>query len=134
MFDFLKNLKIFRNGWVWLRPTRDKNSTDYSTAYPDLGQFLGCYFHQDWDADYDTWEEGVQQFMRDATSEEVEATRKQLDHLLSRNRDESRIWRNPLHELYCDYDPTADGISYTEWLCQVRDLLNEAGKGETADE
>jgi len=105
-----------------------------STDYPDLEQFLGCHFHQDWDLDFDNWVAGVSQFLSNWPPQFVLAVRKELNRLLARGLEDQELGRLLLCELGCYYDPTPDGISYTEWLCQIRDQLEKADFGETSCE
>ncbi len=97
-----------------------------SRNYPDLYQFLACYFHQDWDLDSATWQGAVLQFVQEFSSEDVCAARKQLDRLLDCDLNETELSKTLLHELGCYYDPTPDGMSFTDWLRLIREQLSDA--------
>ena len=50
--------------------------------YPNLDQFFGCHFHQDWDYDYATTAEAVRHFCELQPKEEIIRTIAELKVLL----------------------------------------------------
>ncbi len=94
-----------------------------SEQFPDLEQFFGAYFHQDW-MDFDEAAETViERFVNDATQDELSSTIGELDQLLSLGLPEAELEHVMYKELGCYYNPEPDGISMSEWLRWVRSML-----------
>ena len=100
-----------------------------------LGQFLGAYFHQDWmhikvrpdwtleNADADSV---VRWFIASEPASSVRKAAEEIEELLSLGMDESQLEQAIFEDLGSYYLPTADGMSYNEWLRHVHGLLVEA--------
>lgn len=89
------------------------------SEFPHLQNFLAAYFHQDWQAEHAT-ADAVVAFYRDSEAPaQVDATRRELGHLLARDDDDATLG-DAARALGCEYDPTRDGGRWRDWLQQVR--------------
>jgi hypothetical protein len=99
----------------------------------ELGQFLGGYFHQDWmhiklrpdwtpeNADA---ESVVRSFIEQSPPELLKTIAGKIDELLALCMSEDELEKFLYTEFGFYYMPTADGISYADWLRSVRDQLS----------
>ncbi len=94
---------------------------------PQLGQFFGAWFHQDWT------EEGsaspaavVRAFARDETPKVVRETIKEIDALLASRLTPAKMRRLIADDLGCAYDPTTEGKTVRAWLHEVNAILRQA--------
>jgi hypothetical protein len=92
------------------------------TRFPNLYRMCGCYFHQDWDMDDPTAEAVVRRYIRDADPQEVQRVAAEIDDFLRIEMTEEER-RAVLDRFACEYYPLGDGLSYSDWLRQVHDLL-----------
>jgi hypothetical protein len=74
-----------------------------SRDFPELHDFFGAYFHQDWTVEYDTAEQVIDAFLADSDSEDLMTARQELDVLIGRKMDESVLREYLLTELSCYY-------------------------------
>lgn len=95
---------------------------------PNLEQFLGGYFHQDFVLDYGDPDHAIAAFLAEATPESVQAVCSELDQLIPlvehKDDPEKLLWQ----VLGCYYYPKADGLSVADWLKHVRSKLQERMK------
>lgn len=90
--------------------------------FPELEQMLGGYLGQDWPLDYDTWQGAIAAYKKEAGPNAVRQAMSELDALLAHHPDEGELQRIGV-ALGCDYEPSADGSGYREWLQAVRGSL-----------
>jgi hypothetical protein len=88
--------------------------------FPDLAYFFGCYFHQDWDLEANTWQGVVQNFLNGEHPDYVKAATTQLGQLLSMNLDEKAL-EEALDELGNFRSPAPQ--TYGAWLNELHWLL-----------
>ena len=88
---------------------------DPSTAYPQLAQFLGGYFHQDWPADGASWEDIAGDFIAESTRSSVTDTAAELRALLAQGFSDTELG-GVLDGLGCSVDPGAFGLDAQAWL------------------
>jgi hypothetical protein len=82
---------------------------------PQLRQFLGGYFHQDWPLDRDGWEEVVDDFVAESPRSVVgEAVTELRDLLADGLSDEDA--EVLLEGLGCNVNPSAFNLGAAEWL------------------
>lgn len=93
-------------------------------VYPNLLEFFGGYFHQDWDLEDANPDDVIRRFQSSEPRENVEAVIDELNTLLSSNLNEEELQTGLLLDLQCCYDPRVDWADTTSWLKHVRDLLN----------
>ncbi len=96
--------------------------------YPALFQFLGGYFHEDWQLDFADWISVVRDYKSHASSNELRRVIIEIEGLLIDTPDDQALRHRLFHELGCYYDPRPDlgGPSYHEWLASVADHLRPA--------
>ncbi len=93
---------------------------------PQLAQFLGGWFHQDWpDEGYASPADVVRAYAREETPQAVRATMKEIDSLLASRLPPTQMRRLLVDELGCAYDPTADGKTFRSWLREVHEILRK---------
>jgi hypothetical protein len=88
----------------------------YFDLASDAGQFLGGYFHQDWTYDHDSWEDVVDEYVDEVSSECVHSTGAQIQAMLDGMSDEELedvVWRR----LACFYNPPTESLR--TWLSRV---------------
>ena len=91
--------------------------------FPRLEQFFGCYFHQDWMAEYKNEEMAVKGYVHDVGSTEASHMLQDLEHLMALDLSEKELGKVLVEDLQCDYNPDPDGISMRDWLRWVRSTL-----------
>jgi hypothetical protein len=87
---------------------------------PNIEEFLGGYFHQDWMEDAPTSISVVEQYLNEWPVEGITKASNELNVLLMHSDDEMAHY---LKEMGCEYYPVGDGFSYREWLNQLADRL-----------
>ncbi len=85
--------------------------------YPYLYQFLGGYFHQDWQDDAAEWETIVQRFFSDASANDLQSTAEEIQLLLEKNLSAEEL-EYVLESLGCEFTPRVDlgDPNLHEWL------------------
>jgi hypothetical protein len=91
---------------------------------PQLAQFFGGWFHQDWtDEGSDLPGDVVRRYAREETPRTVRSTMEEIDRLLASRLPPAQMRRLMVDELGCAYDPTLEGKTFRAWLREVRKLL-----------
>ena len=94
---------------------------------PNLTQFLGGWFHQDWiDEGYETPADVVRMYAAEETPKAVRATIAEIEKLLARRLPPAQMQRLLGDDLGCAYDPTTDGKSFRAWLREVLAILGKS--------
>ncbi len=91
-------------------------------AYPQLEQFLGAYFHQDWALDRDGWEAVIDDFVAESPASVVQDTAEQLRDLLGAGFSEAEL-QAVLANLGASVTPQAFGVIPSGWLGAVLERL-----------
>ena len=109
------------------RSITDRN---YPAKYPELYQFFAGYFYQSWVSDY-RWDTAdpsfdavVRHFRAVNPPRVVEAVRNQLEDLLSSTPGDDL--GKALFELGNGFDPTVEGMSESEGLSSIAEVLSES--------
>jgi hypothetical protein len=95
--------------------SRQEQLDDPASAFPQLGQFLGGYFHQDWVVDRHRWEEVVDDFVAESPRSLVLACAAELRDLLAAGFTDTEL-TNLLERLGGSVDPAAVELRTDEWL------------------
>lgn len=90
--------------------------------FPALAHLCGAYFHQDWMVDDPDLVSVIRRFRGEHSRRKLRATVGDIESLLVIGLDEQAL-QSLLESLGCAYDPGRDGLTYQDWLCQVRDQL-----------
>ncbi|MGF6111661.1 hypothetical protein HKK52_18005 [Pseudomonas sp. ADAK2] len=92
-------------------------------TFPELHQFFGAYFHQDWTVEHETAEQVIDAFLADSDSEDLTIVRGEITALLNQGKDEMELRNYLLQELscyYCYWNVWESGVS---WLLHIADRL-----------
>ncbi|BBZ34483.1 contact-dependent growth inhibition system immunity protein [Mycolicibacterium confluentis] len=87
----------------------------------DLDQFLGAYFHQDWDLEAEDWEGVVDSYVKARPVARALCNLAQEIDNLRQARAEPDLEQFLVNSVGVDYLP--DPLTYTEWLGQIADRL-----------
>lgn len=85
--------------------------------FPNLWQFLGCYFHQDWTLDFDSADSAVKSFIDEEPDDFINSVYNELRLFVS-IYDAKKLSKIAL-DLGCYYNVSADGLTMYEWLSDV---------------
>lgn len=90
---------------------------------PDLYQFLGAYFHQDWDLEADDWTGVVDNYVNDdPVPGPLRALAQEID-VLRANRAEANLPQFMVRIVGVCYSP--EPLTYKQWLGHIADRLRE---------
>ena len=92
---------------------------------PEMQQFLGGHFHQDWDLEAEDWQGVVDNFAADETSVELYALAHSIDTLRD-TCDEDQLKVVMPTQALCAYNPRPK--TYQEWLSQIAERLRQHAK------
>ncbi len=95
---------------------------DAARACPQLHQFLGAYFHQDWVVDRQGWPPVVDEFVAESPHSVVVATSDELTGLLAAQLTDAEL-ASVLDRLGASVSPAAVGMTATAWLEAVLQRL-----------
>ena len=101
----------------------DKETTEV------LFQFFGGYFHQDWILDDPDVHSVVRTFVKGNARERVARVHQGIASLLSSDYSESELKSKVLDEFGSNYLPSADGMSFRQWLTEVNQLIEDYSSG-----
>jgi len=93
--------------------------------FPELHQFLGAYFHQDWTVEHETAEQVIDAFLADSDVEDLVIVRREISALLKLGKDEMGLRDYLLKELscyYCYWNSWESGVS---WMQHISDRLTD---------
>ena len=104
--------------------------------YPALWDLFAGYFHQDWSADAENADEVLQQFLKDANTDELRETLAELDTLLSScaDMDNDELGGIVHRDLGCDFNYKYFGWTAQGWLKYVRSVLTQSQNSGTTDD
>ncbi|MGF0242264.1 contact-dependent growth inhibition system immunity protein [Rhodococcus sp. IEGM1300] len=71
--------------------------------FPELHNFFGAYFHQDWTVEHQTAEQVVDAFLVDSSPEDLKLVWEELNALLDQRMGELDLRKYLLRELSCYY-------------------------------
>jgi CdiI immunity protein len=91
--------------------------------YPRVKYLAQAYFHQDYDLEADSPAGVVSLFREREAPDMVSSLYEEINSILSKEVDESRLARIWLDEAGACYDPREDGISIRDWLLRVGEVL-----------
>jgi hypothetical protein len=99
----------------------------HTNEFPELVQFLGGYFHQDFLLDYGNPNAAIEAYLAESPLESILSACKELERIIplleQMDKPETFLWQT----LGCYYDPKADGLTVVDWLNQVRKKLAASG-------
>jgi len=92
--------------------------------FPEIRDFFGAYFHQDWPVEHDTADQVIDEFLDASNNEILIQTSHELKTLLSKDLSETELRAYLLKELKCYYCYWNEWISGKAWLCVIEGKLN----------
>ena len=94
-----------------------------SRDFPELHDFFGAYFHQDWTVEHDTAEKVIDAFLAESDFEDLVAVQRELYVLLDQNKNELALREYLLTELSCYYSYLNVWESGESWLRHIAEKL-----------
>ena len=92
--------------------------------YPNLGQVLGCYLHQDFDLEYASPDDALRDAARSQGHDQVSAAVREIDELLDSGLDAKGL-EEAVHRLTgWGYGPELDGWKVRDWLLHAKEVLS----------
>ncbi|VVN29094.1 hypothetical protein PS662_04780 [Pseudomonas fluorescens] len=95
-----------------------------STKFPELHDFFGAYFHQDWTVEHDAAEQVIDAFLVESDPEDLALVRHELDLLLEQRKGEMELREYLLRELSCYYCYWNEWESGDIWLRHIAKKLD----------
>ncbi|AMZ74919.1 MULTISPECIES: contact-dependent growth inhibition system immunity protein [Pseudomonas] len=95
-----------------------------STEFPELHDFFGAYFHQDWPDEHGTAEEVLDAFLAESDVDDLRAIQQELNDLIERRKDESELRAYLLRELSCYYSYWIAWGTGEAWLRHIARRLS----------
>ncbi len=93
-------------------------------SFPNLWQFFGGYFHQDWTHDSSDPDVIIRTFIDDSSSHVLVSVHTELNSLLNQDLSDADL-RESLTKLGCYVHYPAIGMTAREWLTHVCARLSE---------
>ncbi|MFC9279038.1 contact-dependent growth inhibition system immunity protein [Streptomyces collinus] len=84
-----------------------------------------AYFHQDYDLEYETPIDAVNDYREVKPPDSVNALREAIRSLLDAGASEQKLAELWLDDGYAYYDPRSDGITMTDWFRTMLNALNQ---------
>jgi hypothetical protein len=97
--------------------------------FPELHNFFGAYFHQDWTVEHDTPEQVLDAFLVESHIDDLKAVYKELNALLAQKQAEPALRIYLLKDLSCYYCYWNSWASGESWLRHIEDRLKTKIKG-----
>ncbi|MEX0166743.1 hypothetical protein MRBLPD1_005299 [Pseudomonas brassicacearum] len=92
--------------------------------YPELFQFFGCYFHQDWMCESSEPDGVIRSFVSESVPQSIEAVKKEIASLLSMNFSEEELRGFLMDDMPCNYCYWLDWESADAWLSHILEILS----------
>ncbi len=93
-----------------------------SSAFPQLRQFLGGYFHEDWIVEHARWDEVVDDFIAESPRHAVLESAAEMRDLLGAEFGDREL-ATVLERLGCSVDASALDLRTGDWLRLVLERL-----------
>jgi hypothetical protein len=91
-----------------------------------LCNFMSAYFHQDWTDEADNPDQVIENYLTAEPREYTVGSLEEIRRLLGERRADAELEQYLLVRLGCYYDPTADGVTVSQWLQIIADRLDRA--------
>jgi hypothetical protein len=89
----------------------------------EIGRLAGSYFHQDYDLEYETPRQALEDFRDSEPPEDVRALRDAVRELVASGRSEDELADLWLEEAQASYDPRDDGFEMSGWFRLIQEAL-----------
>jgi hypothetical protein len=101
----------------------------YADRYPELGQFFGAYFHQDWSYEQrlagGSFENVVHDFKSLNPASFVRQATRELEAFLKIDLSEDELHRIVVDDLGANVNAPGIGFTYRQWLEAVLNILEQ---------
>lgn len=91
--------------------------------YPELFQFFGCYFHQDWMCESSDPDDIIRNFVSDSAPETIAMVKNEISTLLKVNLNDEEIREFIMNKMPCNYCYWMDWRSGEMWLKHILDVI-----------
>lgn len=95
------------------------------SEFNNLGQIMGCYFHQDWPYEFDNDIDVLQTIVKSEPREKIIASINEIDELLLKAPPEDELKTILLEEIGCYFEPSSQEITCKQWLKRVREIFSK---------
>lgn len=92
--------------------------------YPELFQFFGCYFHQDWMCESSDPDEIIRNFVSDSAPEIVDMVKNEISTLLTMKFCDEEMRGFIMDKMPCNYCYWMDWESGGMWLKHILDVMS----------
>jgi len=124
--DCLRIIRRHLKGFLAAPPAPDptvrpQTSWEWRERFPALAHLLGAYFHQDFDLEYESREEAVDDYLSGEPREYTLQAAAEINDLLALTPSDDDL-EEATGILGLDLEPP-DGVSLQRWLTDVRDVI-----------
>ena len=107
----------------------------YDDRYPELGQFLGGYFYQDWADDKrivgGSFEDVVRYFVAMNPAATVSQATRELEEFMELDLSEKELEEIVYEDLKCFVHAPGLGLTYRQWLEAILAILKSEPPGKS---
>ncbi|WP_080922035.1 MULTISPECIES: contact-dependent growth inhibition system immunity protein [Pseudomonas] len=96
-----------------------------NAEFPELHDFFGAYFHQDWTVEHETAEQVLDAFLAESDLESLRAVQLELNFFLQRRWSEEELRKYLLRELSCYYSYWNAWKTGKAWLQHIARKLSD---------
>lgn len=93
--------------------------------YPELYQFFGGAFHQDWNCDFASPEDVIRNYIKESHRIWVEQAIQELEILLKEKNTKAEWYRIISDDFGCEYSLRLRNLDPVEWLKKILKQLEE---------
>ncbi|MFG2788761.1 contact-dependent growth inhibition system immunity protein [Streptomyces sp. NPDC048419] len=107
-------------------PMNPQNHWEWNERFPELGQLLGGYFHQDFSDFYDSHDEALDEYISEVLPEDQAKAAQEIRELLAMVTSDQEL-KTATAALGLSYSPPR-GMSHRQWLQHIRQRITEASQ------
>jgi len=93
--------------------------------FPELHDFFGAYFHQDWTVEHETAEQVIDAFLTESDQQILVIVQKEICRLIAKKKNELALREYLLKELSCYYCYWNTWGSGESWLLHIVRKLSD---------
>jgi hypothetical protein len=90
---------------------------------PGLRYWLGCYLHQDFDAEFASPDDALTSYMIAESSDEIKKLKHDLEEIMQSGCDEQTLRDLLLTQIGCGYYYPSEWESAIDWFCHLQETL-----------
>lgn len=96
------------------------------TNLENIKELLSSYFHQDWRDEYENETLAIQAIIAMEPIEQIALAISEIEEVISLNMDDESLKKFTMINLGCYFNPEIKGLTYDEWLLEIRDAFKSA--------